>query len=676
MKKQLAAIAGPAIGLCLLLAACQTHDNRVYGDLSVIIDTASVRGAGIQGMDGGGLRRMQQKSVEWKDLHCTFENQKITAETYAHGAGISMVPEALGFKADWRDYSHLWFHVENLSEEDLQLFIKVKGMRNILTAQHTLEKGKKEWIELSLYDLALAAINLPLYQPNNFTLEFGNKSSVKVRIHAIAMERAAKNFRGPVSDRFGQRITGNWTGKVIDSLELNLHKAEEEKQLSKVATIWQDTFGGWANGPQLQATGFFRIEEHNEKWWFVTPQGNLFWSLGVTGVRPRERLADVTLVKGREEIFEWLPAKDGDFAEVWVDEKAMSFYHVNLLRKYGKLEAWRKTTLQRLKNWGLNSIGNWSEDSLVIQSDVPFTYSFRTRFEGLSHAHGLSDVFDPEWERKTDSVLSAAAIFKDNPYLIGYFVDNEAGWGAADFPDFFPDDCATRFAFEAMLKRLYPSPQAVSKQWEFEGLNSWDDIRNARFAQFAKNKALADDLKAFETLFAEKYFKTIKNNLQKHDPNHLYMSCRFTRRLKPLHILEVAGRYSDVITVNVYAYAPIQEEMDAWYKATGRPILIGEHHVALLSERQHPPHWQAFTADERESYYYNYVKTWASFPYALGSHWYQFVDQAITGRSTDGENQVVGMVDITDQPYQHLIRTARHLSDSIYHWHDHSLKSR
>lgn len=676
MKKQLAAFAGPVMGLYLLMAACQSENNRVYGDLSMIMDTTAVHSAGVQGVDGGGLRQMQQKSVEWNGLSCTLDQQIINVETHASKASLSIIPEALGFNTDWRDYSRLWFQLENLTQDEILVFIKVKGRRNILTSKHSLLKGEKAWVDLSLYDLALAAINLPLYQPNNFILEFENEKAVKIKIHAIAMEKADSDFRGPVSDRFGQRVKGIWPGKVSDPVELVQHKEEEAKALIDLAPIWQDSYGGWIQGPQLKATGFFRVEERHGKWWFVTPNGQLFWSLGVTGVRPREKSADVTLIKEREEIFEWLPGKDGEFADVWVDDKALSFYHVNLLRKYKKLEGWRSTTLQRLKSWGLNSIGNWSEDSLVHQSDVPFTYSFRTRFEGLSHAHGLSDVFDPEWERKTDSVLSSATIFKDNPYLIGYFVDNEAGWGASDFPDFFPDDCATRFAFEAMLKNIHHTPQSVSKRWELEDFNSWDEIRNARFSGVSKNQALQNDIKAFETLFAEKYFHTIKTSLQKYDPNHLYMSCRFTRRLKPLHILEVAGRYSDVITVNVYAYAPIQEEMYAWYKATGKPILIGEHHVALLSERQHPPHWRAFTAEERERYYYNYVKTWAAFPYALGSHWYQFVDQAITGRSTDGENQVVGMVDITDQPYEHLIQTARQLSDSIYHWHNNSSGSR
>jgi agarase len=124
-----------------------------------------------------------------------------------------------------------------------------------------------------------------------------------------------------------------------------------------------------------------------------------------------------------------------------------------------------------------------------------------------------------------------------------------------------------------------------------------------------------------------------------------------------------------VITVNVYAYAPVREDMEAWHEATGRPILIGEHHVALKSERQYPLRWQVFTEKERYDYYLNYARTWAEMPYSLGCHWYQFADQHLTGRASNGENQIIGFVDITDQPYPQMTKASRNISASMYAWH-------
>jgi agarase len=55
-------------------------------------------------------------------------------------------------------------------------------------------------------------------------------------------------------------------------------------------------------------------------------------------------------------------------------------------------------------------------------------------------------------------------------------------------------------------------------------------------------------------------------------------------------------------------------------------------------------------------------------PYSLGSHWYQYSDQHITGRASNGENQIIGFVDITDQPYQRMIDAARYNFEHIYQW--------
>jgi len=49
----------------------------------------------------------------------------------------------------------------------------------------------------------------------------------------------------------------------------------------------------------------------------------------------------------------------------------------------------------------------------------------------------------------------------------------------------------------------------------------------------------------------------------------------------------------------------------------------------------------------------------------VGSHWFQWVDQPNTGRSPEGENYNIGLVDITDRPHSELIKgmkaTHKHL---------------
>ena len=51
-------------------------------------------------------------------------------------------------------------------------------------------------------------------------------------------------------------------------------------------------YGGWADGPRLKATGFFRVQKHKGKWWLVDPTGRLFWSHGIDCVRAANADAD------------------------------------------------------------------------------------------------------------------------------------------------------------------------------------------------------------------------------------------------------------------------------------------------------------------------------------------------------------------------------------------------
>lgn len=55
--------------------------------------------------------------------------------------------------------------------------------------------------------------------------------------------------------------------------------------------------------------------------------------------------------------------------------------------------------------------------------------------------------------------------------------------------------------------------------------------------------------------------------------------------------------------------------------------------------------------------------------FSLGCHWYQFVDQQLTGRVGNGECQTVGLIDVTDQPYKHMIQVINQASLKMYEWH-------
>jgi hypothetical protein len=49
----------------------------------------------------------------------------------------------------------------------------------------------------------------------------------------------------------------------------------------------------------------------------------------------------------------------------------------------------------------------------------------------------------------------------------------------------------------------------------------------------------------------------------------------------------------------------------------------------------------------------------------VGTHWFQFGDQATTGRG-DGENYQIGFLDVCDTPYAETIAAARQVGYGLY----------
>jgi hypothetical protein len=118
----------------------------------------------------------------------------------------------------------------------------------------------------------------------------------------------------PMIDRYGQFIHKDWPGKVRSDDDLKRRREAEQAELAAHPGPgdWNQ-YGGWKAGPQLKATGFFRTEKHQGKWWLVDPQGRLFWSHGVDCVRG----SDITPITDRRHWFEELPQPGSPLAKFY-----------------------------------------------------------------------------------------------------------------------------------------------------------------------------------------------------------------------------------------------------------------------------------------------------------------------------------------------------------------------
>jgi hypothetical protein len=86
----------------------------------------------------------------------------------------------------------------------------------------------------------------------------------------------------PLVDELGQYTHADWPSKAHSLAELKSHWAAEETALKDAPTN-RDSYGGFSD-THAKATGFFRVEQIEGRWWFVDPDGHLFYSTGLNGV--------------------------------------------------------------------------------------------------------------------------------------------------------------------------------------------------------------------------------------------------------------------------------------------------------------------------------------------------------------------------------------------------------
>ncbi|HEX3717812.1 MAG TPA: beta-agarase [Verrucomicrobiae bacterium] len=483
----------------------------------------------------------------------------------------------------------------------------------------------------------------------------------------------------PFIDTFGQYLHKNWPGKTTSLADLAAKREAEAAELQRQPgpKDW-DKYGGASSGPQLNATGFFRTEKYRGKWWLVDPDGRLFFSQGIDCVGATES----TPISERANWFKDLPAAAefepfysnfrgllGHYAGKWPE--CFSFDSANLLRKYGpEWSATNREIIQRrLRSWGINTIGNWSDHRVAAMRLTPYTDSLGSggskMIEGSDGYWGkFPDVFDPSF---TNSLRRAAQSKQghsaNDPWCLGYFSDNEMSWGdelsiALATLKSGPDQPAKK-GFVADLKLKYGDIGKLNKEWG-ANYNSWDALLASQ-ADPDKTKARAD-LQGFYTKAAERYFQSAREAVKSVAPNQLYLGCRFA--WVNARAATAAAKYCDVVSYNIYKHGVADFQFNG---GADVPLMIGEFHFGALDRGMfHTGLVPTENQQARAEDYKEYVLGALRHPQFVGCHWFEYHDEPVTGRALDGENYQIGFVDVADTPYRELVAAARSVGYHLY----------
>jgi hypothetical protein len=319
--------------------------------------------------------------------------------------------DELKLPADWSAYSHLVMEVRTTSPQRFSLWLyRTDGTPVRLMLQPF---GQNVWFRASIplqyfkgmdksgNDLA-SSINR---RTNSFWMSvwgpFGdinhiqsigfamtypiNKPTLELRAIHLSKTDEGSEFleKLPVLNEFNQWANANWPGKIKSREQLDKELADEAKNFGSNADFGYCDMGGYKN-TKARATGFFRVEQINGKWWFVDPHGHLFLSTGANGTGNQQR-AQPTAIAGT------------------TAAQAADQTHIK----------------KRLETWGMTTGGEGRANTVMLrwQNNPATTFL------------GLPDVYADDYAKNIDQAANRLCTpRKDDPLILGYFIGNEPPW--------------------------------------------------------------------------------------------------------------------------------------------------------------------------------------------------------------------------------------------------------
>lgn len=472
--------------------------------------------------------------------------------------------------------------------------------------------------------------------------------------------------------RAGWRFAGyqGTPGIIVNGFEAAIRDARiERREPAKISPVSIPTYRGARVKPaKRHATGFFRVEQVDGVWWLVDPKGNLFLALGTD---------------------------HASYFVHWCEQLGYAPYHRNMVRQHQSEARWAQETLQRLKAWGFTALSvNHSlflrHRGLPHMEFLGMGYGFAQYDDLVKPIHwtGFPNVFSPEWAQYCEWVAyERCRPNRDNPWLLGYFLDNELEWFGKEHVDWGvaiealrrPPEHPARVALAKLLRQRYRGDiAAFNRAWE-ANLRDFDEIARSDSPPTIRTARARQDGVAFVRLVAQRYFEVATRAIRKHDPNHLILGCRFAGNAPP--VWDIAGKYCEVLSVNTYPRIDLRRErvldweelLRRWHRESRRPLMITEWSFPALDSGlpcKHGAGMRVDTQAQRAQCFRIFQTAALSLPFVVGSNFFMWVDQPALGISrTFPEDSNYGLVNEQGVPYKELVQVATEVHRRAYAIH-------
>jgi len=314
------------------------------------------------------------------------------------------------------------------------------------------------------------------------------------------------------------------------------------------------TAAGLVMAPGLMAgkqgkESFFRLREFNGHWWFITPGGEKFWSIGINHI-------DSATLRYEES------------GSIWED------------RYDNSMKKWLEQVKKDIGSWNFNSVG-WVQE-VVTRELESHRHSRSFTFEeyqwlDMPYGHMLPVIDSDQWEVevKLPDVRSKSfsewveyvardecVRLKDDPKLMGYFYVDCPVW-------------------------IHTIPD---NDWRGSLLDP--DMEKTE----AGRKEMHD--------IATAYYKTLHDTIRRYDKNHLIFGDRYELNRPISKIVLMAARpYVDAFCFQCFKDpVPLYNDLKYWADILKMPVFIADSSRTMNNEPEGQVHGRPFRMHDTQKY--------------------------------------------------------------------------
>lgn len=462
----------------------------------------------------------------------------------------------------------------------------------------------------------------------------GSVRSGKLEIRSVVLTTADVEDKileqDVLVDELLQWRRAEWPGKPRTLADAQAAWQAEGATLRPLAAGYTK-FGGYADLPRQPATGFFRLAQVDGRWWFVTPEGHLFFSVGANWIDPRVEAPYAE----REFIFAAMPPK-----EKLTNPEEADFGEFILERRFGPdwQSIWVERTFQRLAAWGFNTGACWTFEAIKNAQRIPYCQpltSWGRTVPGIKSVDtildlyklygGLPDVYHPQFaESARKNAAPRVGPRRNDPWLLGYFVTNSPPFAGRE---------------ELIAERILGGPATATR---------------AKLEQVLAAADTPERRRTFIWQMYDDFLAIVCAAIRQHDPNHLIIGIRFADDSFADELLH-GSRHMDAFSFAAREMnAATQEKIRRIARVTGRPVLIDAFNFGAPERGLSGGVVTVKDQRERAARYRHFVEQAATLPEVIGTHWSRWSDEPAWGND-DGQNRNTGLVDVTERPYPELV---------------------